>query len=293
MPAVQLTDREHEVLHLASRGLSNEEIAQRLAISRRTVEAHLRALFRKAGVNRRAQLLAWYQGGEMVVAERAVFAPRGDLADCQRQLRAYTDALRGLVDRQFPLFEERVEITLLVGEQDGQDVVIERRWTTPRPYLVYRIVGPILPAGQPVETDHLALSCTMEGQDTHVEVHLVRDADGRPLAMILFQPGLRVETEWVLRYQCPKLWDPLRRTGEDTLAWATATLDQRHPPKIDALTVKVIFPGSWTRAGLVERNNRGVIRTERLATGQTQLTWHHDAPTAGAYHWTLRAWPSE
>lgn len=291
MLAVQLTDREHEVLRLASGGLSNEEIAQRLAISRRTVEAHLRALFRKAGVGRRAQLVARYQGGELALAQRPTPAPGGDLADCQQQLRAYTDALRGLVDRQFPLFEERVEITLVVGEQDGQDVVIERRWTIPRPYLVYRIVGPVVTPGALIDADHLALSCTMSGEDIHVDVHMVRDADARPLALILFQPGLGAETEWVLRYHSPGLWDPLRRTGADTLTWATATLDQRHPPKIDALTVKVIFPGVWADAGLAERSNRGVIHTKRLAAGQTQVTWHHDAPTAGVYHWALRVCP--
>ena len=61
MTMAELTPREGEVLALAAEGLANDEIATRLAISRRTVEAHMRTLFRKTGVVRRSQLvaLAW------------------------------------------------------------------------------------------------------------------------------------------------------------------------------------------------------------------------------------------
>lgn len=303
MARIQLTDREDDVLALVIGGLSNDEIAARLAISRRTVEAHVRTLFRKTGVSRRTQLAALYQGGDMAAAEPsgparpgAINSPalplsrqRRDLADCERQLRAYAAAVHGLVDRQFPLFEERVEITALVGEEDGRDIIIERRWTRPRPYLVYRVLGPIVTWPDALfEADALALECTVDGQDIHVDVHLVRDVDGRPLVMILFQPGIGAETEWVLRYHSPKLWDPLRSTGQDTLTWATATLDQRHPPKINKLTVKVVFPGSWTGERLTEDNNQGMIHTERLPTGQTQVTWHQEAPSAGEYRWLLQ-----
>jgi DNA-binding CsgD family transcriptional regulator len=298
----QLTHREAEVLDLAIGGLSNDEIAASLAISRRTVEAHMRTLFRKAGVTRRAQLAALYQRGNASPALSGSGSPdtadgsapplsshHRELANYERQLRRYADAVHGLVDRQFPLFEERVEITLMVGEQDEQDIVVERRWTRPRPYLVYRILGPIVnwPDGPPFELDDLALACHVDGQDTHVDVHPVRDVDERPLVMILFQPGLQDDTEWVLRYRSPKLWSPLRSSGEDSLTWATATLDQRHPPTTSELTLKVIFPASWTGERFTERSNLGVLHTERLPAGQTQVTWHHDTPHAGAYHWVL------
>ncbi|MDQ3762410.1 MAG: helix-turn-helix transcriptional regulator [Actinomycetota bacterium] len=303
MARIHLTERENDVLHLAIGGLSNDEIAARLTISRRTVEAHMRTLFRKTGVTRRAQLAALYQRGdagpELSVPESpdaagGLFPPlsqhRRDLANCERQLRRYADAVHGLVDRQFPLFEERVEITLMVGEQDGQDIVIERRWTKPRPYLIYRILGPIITwsDGPSYELDDLATECYVDGQDIHVDVHPVRDVGGRPLLMILFQPGLDDDTEWVLRYRSPKLWSPLRSSGQDTLSWATATLDQRHPPTINELTLKVVFAASWTGERLTEQSNLGVIHTERLPTGQTQVTWHHDTPQAGAYHWVLQ-----
>jgi DNA-binding CsgD family transcriptional regulator len=308
VPRIQLTRRQEDVLRLAAGGASNSEIAARLKISPRTVEAHMSNLYHKTGVKGRAQLCALYRAGGLS-AELAGHAQGPNLGDGQsltpapqrldvfdpwRELRRYAAAVRGLVDRQHPLFEERVEITLLVGEQDGQDSVVEKRWTRPRPYLVYRILGPIIamPEGVAVEPEDLRLVCNLNGQDTQVGILPVRDADGRLLTMILFQPGLSTETEWVLTYRSPKLWSPLRDTGRDSLTWATATLDQRHPATLTDLTVKVVFPPSWTGENLAERSGLGTIRRDRLATGQTQLTWHHDSPHAGAYHWLLLGSPS-
>jgi DNA-binding NarL/FixJ family response regulator len=50
-----LTDRELEVLSLVARGLTNVDIAQRLCISARTVEAHLTHVYNKLGVSSRTQ----------------------------------------------------------------------------------------------------------------------------------------------------------------------------------------------------------------------------------------------
>lgn len=48
-----LTEREVEVLRLISLGMSNQEIAERLVISRRTVHAHVRSIFNKLDVTTR------------------------------------------------------------------------------------------------------------------------------------------------------------------------------------------------------------------------------------------------
>ncbi len=48
-----LTAREMDVLHLLAQGLSNPQIAGQLVISRRTVDAHLRAIYEKLGVKSR------------------------------------------------------------------------------------------------------------------------------------------------------------------------------------------------------------------------------------------------
>jgi HD-GYP domain-containing protein (c-di-GMP phosphodiesterase class II) len=49
-----LTERQIEVLRLVSRGLSNAEIADRLVLSRRTVEHHVQDIYLKIGASTRA-----------------------------------------------------------------------------------------------------------------------------------------------------------------------------------------------------------------------------------------------
>jgi DNA-binding NarL/FixJ family response regulator len=51
-----LTDREREIVNGVMQGMLNKEIATQLGISEKTVKAHLRNIFRKLKVSRRAQL---------------------------------------------------------------------------------------------------------------------------------------------------------------------------------------------------------------------------------------------
>ncbi|WP_290056114.1 helix-turn-helix transcriptional regulator, partial [Amycolatopsis solani] len=54
-----LTGREGEVAFLIADGRSNQEIADRLVISRRTAEGHVNRILRKLGFDSRAQVAAW------------------------------------------------------------------------------------------------------------------------------------------------------------------------------------------------------------------------------------------
>jgi DNA-binding NarL/FixJ family response regulator len=54
-----LRAREEEVLRLVAEGLANKQIARKLAISERTVKAHLTSIFQRIGVSDRTQAALW------------------------------------------------------------------------------------------------------------------------------------------------------------------------------------------------------------------------------------------
>ncbi len=56
-----LTDAERRVAHLVAGGLANREVAERLFLSRYTVETHLKHVFVKLGVSSRSELAALAQ----------------------------------------------------------------------------------------------------------------------------------------------------------------------------------------------------------------------------------------
>ena len=58
-PIEELTDREIEVLQLAGKGITNREIADSLAISHRTAQAHLSHIFTKLGVGSRTEAVVY------------------------------------------------------------------------------------------------------------------------------------------------------------------------------------------------------------------------------------------
>ena len=71
----QLSGREKEIFHHAATGLSNKELAERLAISQGTVKAHLTSIFQKLGVRSRAELAAAYHGLRVIERGGASGAP--------------------------------------------------------------------------------------------------------------------------------------------------------------------------------------------------------------------------
>lgn len=61
-----LTEREREVLLMIARGLSNQELAERLFIAENTVKTHVKRIFTKLGARDRAQAIVMaYEGGLM------------------------------------------------------------------------------------------------------------------------------------------------------------------------------------------------------------------------------------
>jgi non-specific serine/threonine protein kinase len=54
-----LTKREHQIAELLAAGLTNEQIANNLVISRRTVDTHVEHILVKLGFTSRTQVAVW------------------------------------------------------------------------------------------------------------------------------------------------------------------------------------------------------------------------------------------
>ena len=54
-----LSEREIEIIELVAKGLTNQEIAGMLTISKRTVDNHVSNIFTKTGAKNRVALLNW------------------------------------------------------------------------------------------------------------------------------------------------------------------------------------------------------------------------------------------
>ena len=55
----ELSEREIEIIELVAKGLTNQEIAESLTISKRTVDNHVSNVFTKTGAKNRVALLNW------------------------------------------------------------------------------------------------------------------------------------------------------------------------------------------------------------------------------------------
>ena len=61
LPVERLTAREEEVLRLLARGYTNNEVADELVISVKTVETHRAHVLSKLGLRKRAELVRYAQ----------------------------------------------------------------------------------------------------------------------------------------------------------------------------------------------------------------------------------------
>jgi DNA-binding NarL/FixJ family response regulator len=67
-PLVQLSPRQREVLHLLSLGMDNDQIAERLYISRNTVKFHVRTIYGRLGVHNRVEAARVLAGANVAPA---------------------------------------------------------------------------------------------------------------------------------------------------------------------------------------------------------------------------------
>ncbi|MFC1920652.1 response regulator [Chloroflexota bacterium] len=58
-PSEQLSDRETAIIKLAATGMTNKDIANKLHLSNRTIEGHMRTIFNKLGVGSRTEAVLY------------------------------------------------------------------------------------------------------------------------------------------------------------------------------------------------------------------------------------------
>ena len=68
--STNLSDREVEIITLIADGLTNEDIANKLDISKRTVDNHISNILRKTDTDNRVSLVRWaLQWGKVCIDE--------------------------------------------------------------------------------------------------------------------------------------------------------------------------------------------------------------------------------
>jgi hypothetical protein len=213
-----------------------------------------------------------------------------ELAAATRANRLYRSAIRRIIAGQLDLFEETVEIVVTIGQRDGQDSIVERHRTTPKPSLPYRLIRPITASTSAVRPGLAELGLTIELDDEDMDatvLPLAEDAQGVQI-MILFTPGLARPTEWTVSYRAPRLWDVLRQDGFDRLGWAPSDREGRETAiAVTDLTVHFLFPPNAHAIGVREQDGRGKLSPRSSATGERRITWRDEHPTVPPYHWEL------
>ncbi|HJW47224.1 MAG TPA: response regulator transcription factor [Lysobacter sp.] len=67
-----LTERQREIVHWASLGMSNKQIGRRLGISPETVKSHLHQVFAREGISGRVALLAMHRPDEKSTSDESL-----------------------------------------------------------------------------------------------------------------------------------------------------------------------------------------------------------------------------
>lgn len=81
-PPASLSDRELEILDLVAIGLTNQEVSERLEISKRTVDNHVSNILTKTKTENRVELVRWgLQWGKVCLNDVNCCVLPGSLAE--------------------------------------------------------------------------------------------------------------------------------------------------------------------------------------------------------------------
>lgn len=117
-----LTEREHEILLLVSRGMSNRDIADTLVLARGTIKAHCHNIYSKLGVSNRTQALLKAQELGLLTQADVVIATRDTTSHLGPAKSNLPSSLTPFIGRKVELArltemlnDERVRLITVLG----------------------------------------------------------------------------------------------------------------------------------------------------------------------------------
>jgi hypothetical protein len=227
---------------------------------------------------------------------------KAGIEESSRQLTAqqawhekYVGAIGRIIDRESPLFHERLTITVTIGADDEADKILEHRVTDPEPRVTQRAIHPIVSTYEDrisrfEDLDFRARVLRVAGNITPLplvqKVHVLR-------VWLVFDPSLTNSggpVEWEVEYATRALWAPFRRDGWDRLIWHDRLpTENGGRSSLTHLTVKFVFPKSAQVPRVDEQRGFGVVTPahEIEGTGQWLVKWDDPKPAGRTYSWEL------
>jgi hypothetical protein len=224
-----------------------------------------------------------------------------DLKTRVGEYQRIVEAVQSVVDRERSAYREQLTLTVIVGNIDTEDQVVEQRRTEPTEPITYRVMQPLIPVGRSVPPTSLAeLNYTVhfiDGDDNDVEQFTLTD-ETKPLRIwLVFKRAIVSMVDWEVKYRPAGLLRPLRETGQDRLRWrdrflggTVVTPPSEEMPSVSVLsafTVEFVFPGVKKRPRVVESNDRGTVSDAVREAGRWVVLWTDPEPLGHVYEWEL------
>jgi hypothetical protein len=218
---------------------------------------------------------------------------RSQLAELQVGHQQYHDAIRHVVDQSRSVCRERLEMTVVVGTDDGGDLVIERHHTEPTFPLPHRAFRPIVPTGGTITPplDMRDINLQTRVLDQQWQMTALPLVNQSPLRIwLIFKPSMHGVTDWEVEYRPRGLWAPLRESGIDKLVWTDRPpLGNGGSSILDELVVRFVFPRSGKAPSVKELYSQGEMREPIVmdGSGAWLIEFCDPSPAGRRYEWEL------
>jgi hypothetical protein len=190
-------------------------------------------------------------------------------------------------------YTDDVELTYLVGTGPDGDRVVEHRRTCPDrgaalPFLQGRLTTPTQLEAEAVSLAEIEMVTRSEDDRTAIRQIALTEKPGLLRCMFVFRPSITAPTSWYARYRMPGMWDVLRGTGHDRLAW-TPSPQAADPERSTLARLVVNFdfpPEAGDDVFVRDRDNRELKRLTG-PDGSLRYRWETENPRPERYTWDL------